>query len=77
MARSMSARIKPNVRKTYTVKIAPIETEEDIVPLLDCHIKGRLVKRGLVDGGAQICIMTENVMNKLGLCIQDVPEIKV
>ena len=33
--------------------------------------------RSLVDGGAQICIMTENVMNKIGLCIQDVPKIKV
>ena len=27
--------------------------------------------------GAQICIMTENVMHKLGLRIQEVPEIKV
>lgn len=77
MARSISARVKPSMRKTSTVKIAPVKAEEDIVPILDCYIKGRLVKKGLVDGGAQICIMTENVMHKLGLRIQEVPEIKV
>lgn len=54
----------PN-KKTSVVKIAPIETQEDIVPTLDCYIKGRIVKKGLVDGGAQICIMTETVMRKL------------
>ena len=51
MARSISARVKPSMRKTSTVKIAPVIAEEDIVPILDCYIKGRLVKKGLVDGG--------------------------
>ncbi len=47
------------------------------MPTLDCYIKGRLVKKGLVDGGAQICIMNENVMQNLGLHINEVLEIRV
>ena len=59
------------------VKIAQAEVDEDIAPVLDCYIKGRLVREGLVDGGAQICIMTEVLMHKLGLHIHETPDIKV
>ncbi|RYA73748.1 hypothetical protein DD595_24825, partial [Enterobacter cloacae complex sp. 4DZ3-17B2] len=59
------------------VKIAHAEMNEDITPVLDCYIKGRLVRKGLVDGGAQICIMTEGLMQRLGMHIHETPEIKV
>ena len=58
------------------VKLAQAEVDEDVAPILDCYIKGRLVKEGLVDGGAQICIMTEVLMHKLGLHIQETPNNK-
>ena len=59
------------------VKISQPEMDEDITPVLDCYIKGRLVKKGLVDGGAQICIMTEELMQRLGMHTHETPEIKV
>ncbi|MCO5605707.1 hypothetical protein L7F22_059891 [Adiantum nelumboides] len=51
---STRRRAKENVP---IIKIAHAQMDEDITPLLDCYIKGKLVKKGLVDGGAQICIM--------------------
>ena len=38
------------------VRIAPIKTQEDIVPTYYFHV---MVKKGLVDEDAQICIMTK------------------
>ena len=45
MRRELSHAVSTRVlkRRTSVVKIAPIATEEDIVPTLDCFIKGRLV----------------------------------
>lgn len=61
-----------------SVKVVPRPTiEEDIVLMLDCYIKGRIVKKVLIDGGAQICTMTEQIMHMLGLQIHNTPTIKV
>ncbi|MCO5574351.1 hypothetical protein L7F22_028134 [Adiantum nelumboides] len=76
LARVVSTRVK--VREGVPmVRIAQIETQDDIIPIVDCYIKGRLVKKGLVDGGAQINIMTKNLMSKLSLKIQEPTEIRI
>ncbi|RYA44996.1 hypothetical protein DD606_25040 [Enterobacter cloacae complex sp. GF14B] len=76
LTRAVSTRRKVK-ESVPVVKIAHAEMNEDITPVLDCYIKGRLVRKGLVDGGAQICIMTEGLMQKLGMHIHETPEIKV
>ncbi|MCO5586770.1 hypothetical protein L7F22_040712 [Adiantum nelumboides] len=74
MAKAISTRIPK--KKGNVVRIAPVEME-DIVPTIDCFIKGTLVQKGLVDGGAQICIMTEATMHRLNLKIHKTPEVRV
>ncbi|MCO5584498.1 hypothetical protein L7F22_038426 [Adiantum nelumboides] len=74
MAKAINTRIPK--KKGNVVRIAPVEME-DIVPTIDCFIKGTLVRKGLVDGGAQICIMTEATMHRLNLKIHKTPEVRV
>ncbi|MCO5592621.1 hypothetical protein L7F22_046624 [Adiantum nelumboides] len=74
MAKAISTRIPK--KKGNVVRIAPVEME-DIVPTIDCFIKGTLVQKGLVDGGAKICIMTEATMHRLNLKIHKTPEVQV
>ncbi|MCO5587328.1 hypothetical protein L7F22_041277 [Adiantum nelumboides] len=74
MAKAISTRIPK--KKGNVVRIAPVEME-DIVPTIDCFIKGTLVQKGLVDGGAQIFIMTEATMHRLNLKIHKTPEVRV
>ncbi|MCO5594098.1 hypothetical protein L7F22_048119 [Adiantum nelumboides] len=40
---------------------------QDITPVLNAYVKGQRVSNVYVDGGAQICIMTEQTMHRLGL----------
>ena len=49
--RAISTR-KKSKESVSVVKISHVEMDEDITPLLDCYIKGKLVRKGLVDGGA-------------------------
>ncbi|MCO5574147.1 hypothetical protein L7F22_027927 [Adiantum nelumboides] len=74
MAKAISTCIPK--KKGNVVRVAPVEME-DIVPTIDCFIKGTLVRKGLVDGGAQICIMTEATMHRLNLKIHKTPEVRV
>ncbi|MCO5557604.1 hypothetical protein L7F22_011170 [Adiantum nelumboides] len=74
MAKAISTRIPK--KKGNVLRIVPVEME-DIVPTIDCFIKGTLVRKRLVDGGAQICIMTEATMHRLNLKIHKTPEVRV
>ena len=40
---------------------------EDVLPIVEAHIKGQRITKVLVDGGAQICVMSEKTMHRLGL----------
>ncbi|KAH7296706.1 hypothetical protein KP509_26G035400 [Ceratopteris richardii] len=40
---------------------------DDVVPTVDAYVKGRRVSNVYVDGGAQMCVMTEKKMHRLGL----------
>ena len=72
MAKAINTQLLRN--KGKIVRISPVEME-DIVPTLDCFIKGPLVWKGPVDGGAQVCIMIKPNMTCLGLCVQETPEV--
>lgn len=84
MRKEISTLVSTRIRKskskeknTQALTIAPLHLEDAIVPTLNCYIKGKLIQKALIDGGAQICIMTEQVMHKLGLRIHEVPIVKV
>ncbi len=40
---------------------------KDMEPIVEAYIRGRQVPKAYVDGGAQICVMSEQLMNQLGL----------
>ncbi|MCO5598269.1 hypothetical protein L7F22_052361 [Adiantum nelumboides] len=40
---------------------------QDITPVLNAYVKGQRVSNVYVDGGAQICVITEQTMHRLGL----------
>ena len=41
--------------------------EEDVSPVLEAYIKGQRVCKVYVDGGTQVCVMSEKTMHQLGL----------
>ncbi|MCO5574670.1 hypothetical protein L7F22_028460 [Adiantum nelumboides] len=42
---------------------------KDIVPIVDAYVKGQRISNIYVDGGTQICVMSEHVFHRLGLKI--------
>ncbi len=40
---------------------------KDMEPIVEAYVKGRRIPKAYVDGGAQICVMSERLMNQLGL----------
>lgn len=62
--------------QSQVLKIALAPLKEDISVVVDLYIKGMLVHKVLIDGGAKICIIIEHVMHKLGLHLSDLSNIK-
>ena len=52
-------------------------TKGDILPILDAWVKGQKVSRVYVDGGAQMCVMTERLMIKLRLDVDTPSQFRV
>ena len=40
---------------------------EDILLVMDAYIRGQHITNVYINGGAQICVMSEKMMNHLGL----------
>ncbi|MCO5551704.1 hypothetical protein L7F22_005208 [Adiantum nelumboides] len=71
--------LAPNVRRQWTklVSTRRVKTKamglvfgrnlQEITPVLEAYVKGQRVSNVYVDGGAQICVMTEQTMHRLGL----------
>ena len=50
--------------------------DEDVLPVLEAYIKGQRINKVYVDGGAQVCVMTEKMMHRLGMEVQGKSEFK-
>ena len=37
--------------------------DEDVLPMIATYIKGQRIQKVYVDGGAQVCVMSEKMMN--------------
>ncbi|MCO5561160.1 hypothetical protein L7F22_014781 [Adiantum nelumboides] len=53
--------------KTKAMGLVSGRNLQDITTLLNAYVKGQRVSNVYVDGGAQICVMTEQTMHRLGL----------
>ena len=40
---------------------------DDVLPIIEAHIRGQRVSKVYVDCGAQVCVISEKMMNQLGL----------
>ena len=49
---------------------------KDILPVVRAHIKGQSISNVLIDGGDQVCVMSERLMHCLGLEAGRLSEIK-
>ena len=47
---------------------------KDIVPLVVSEVNGRVVQKTFVDSGAEICVMSEKLMHRLGLDVHEPAE---
>ncbi|MCO5559375.1 hypothetical protein L7F22_012974 [Adiantum nelumboides] len=73
--------LAPKVRRQWTKMVSTqrVKTKamglvfgrnlQDITPMLNAYVKGQRVSNVYVDGGAQICVMTEQTMQHFGLKI--------
>ncbi|MCO5563370.1 hypothetical protein L7F22_017011 [Adiantum nelumboides] len=61
----------PKKRKEKVVKSIKSNTPKDIDPIVDAYIKVKRVSNVYVDGGAQMCVITERTMHRLGLSITE------
>ncbi|MCO5604885.1 hypothetical protein L7F22_059059 [Adiantum nelumboides] len=61
----------PKKKKEKVVKSIKSNTPKDIKPIVDAYIKGKRVPNIYVGGGAQMCVITERTMHRLGLGITE------
>ncbi|MCO5607243.1 hypothetical protein L7F22_061436 [Adiantum nelumboides] len=53
--------------KTKAMGLVSGRNLQDITPVLNAYVKGQRVSNVYVDGGAQICVITEQTMHRLGV----------
>ena len=65
--RQWSKMVSTRRGRAKPVSLVRAQGHEDVVPIVDAHIKGQRVSNVYVDGGAQMCVLNEKVMHRLGL----------
>ncbi|MCO5605675.1 hypothetical protein L7F22_059858 [Adiantum nelumboides] len=63
-----------STRRNKNVSTLQGQILEDILAVLDAQIKGQRVSRVYVDGGAQMCVISEKMMHKLELEVSGLSE---
>ncbi|MCO5593318.1 hypothetical protein L7F22_047328 [Adiantum nelumboides] len=71
MRRTWSKMVSTRRAKTKAVGSIIARGMKDIVPVIDAEIKSQRVSNVYVDGGAEICVMTEKLMHRLGLEVNE------
>lgn len=67
MRRQWSKMVSTRKRTSKGVNLIRVNPTTDVVPIVQASIKGQEISKVYVDGGAQICSMSEKIMYKLGL----------
>ena len=65
--RQWTKMVSTRKKATKTINLIRANPDVDVVPLVEAHIKGQRVSKVYVDGGAQMCVMSEKLMHRLGL----------
>ena len=53
-----------STRATKVMGSVEAKKDEDVLPVIEAYIKGQRIQKVYVDGGAQVCVMSEKMMNR-------------
>ena len=65
-----------STRSIKTMGMVDAKKIDDVLPVIEAYIKGQRVAKVYVDGGAQVCVMSEKMMKHLGLEVSGKSEFK-
>ena len=65
-----------STRTTKVMGSVEAKKDEDVLPVVEAYIRGQRIQKVYVDGGAQVCVISEKMMHKLGLEVHGKSEFK-